>query len=830
MKRICFNKDWCVSNLSAGTAPVMTDLPHDAMISEPRDSDSVFGNENGWYAGYDYQYEKRFHVPEEWKQNSVLLEFEGISHLAEVYLNGQKIKERANDCAGFFADPEADLKYGEENVLQVITHGTGRHSAGHYTGTGLLRPVYLWAGPSNHIIPYGIQVRTVDYLSRKIEVLVRTTGPGRIRVQILDRDHVIASREFQSSKKVIRFPFTLPEARLWDPGTPYLYRAAVTFEEDFAETAFGIRDLDWKRKEGFTVNGRRTVLRGACVYPDNGLLGGCAFPEAEERKAALLKEHGFNAVRCLLFPGSEAFLDACDRLGMLVLDEYGSMRIAEEDNKEDIEADHEWWKYDLRDLIRKKYNHPSLAGYGIGVFRETQDEDNPMHFMAHMGQLIHTLDDTRPVAATSGKPDERNKEGIGQQLFAAFKSMTEGLRSGRVRKDAEEDPENIFAEETGEEITDDSEEAPVNMGSPEKTSRRERRREHKKELENALRILDLWGIEGKPEFLSGIRQQAGLRSLRQKLYLAAAVFPEDAVKLWERSRSHTEIAGAFVWPGMDSPGDIPEDPSEYREYCFDAPEARMTGGTGCFDLTGKPRESGIFLKNRMLQSRDPVIMVRPASRKDAPYADAMAFGRALSGWSWKGWEDHYLIADVYFEEGIAELFLNEKSIGKKKIDSMGKASFRVLYHPGVLKTVITNESGEFLGGAVLSTPSDGVRLQIRQEQYQNPVRDAAAGQLQFFRLLYSDVHGNPEARQRHQLKVEAEGGTLVALGCGNSYVIGNFTDDTTDTYYGEALAVIRAGEGPFMTVRVAEDGEEETVSVTLPVRSRTAEAPMDFFP
>lgn len=154
---------------------------------------------------------------------------------------------------------------------------------------------------------------------------------------------------------------------MWSPESPYLYTCRVTFGGDVREEKFGIRLLECDAKGGMRINGKRVILRGACIHHENGILGAVNHPFADERKIKLLQAYGYNAIRSAHNPTSKATLEACDRLGMLVLDEYVDMWYIHK-NKYDFASQFaDEWKSDLRALVTRDYNHPSVVMYSTAT-------------------------------------------------------------------------------------------------------------------------------------------------------------------------------------------------------------------------------------------------------------------------------------------------------------------------------------------------------------------------------------------------------------------------------------------------------------------------------
>lgn len=369
MQKIDFNKDWMCRCLTRDEEAYPVTLPHDAMLSEPRTQESTGEGNIGWYIGGDYEYTKNFFVPEEYKGKKVLIEFEGIYHNGEVYINGKKAAYRPYGYTNFYVDTEGFFQYGKENEIKVIARNADQPNSRWYSGTGIYRPAYLYVGEEKHIPVNGVKIRTLSYDPARIEVVVKTSEPGEVSLKIefegskvlrvigestkignVNNDKIISSdnKNMQPNESVQTgkngqkselaqveaeknnqaaayqaiFQLDVPNAKLWDTEHPNLYTCKAVFGEDEVTETFGIRELIWNPQVGMTINGERVILRGACFHHDNGVLGACTYPEAEERKMRIFKENGYNAVRSAHYPCSKALLDACDRVGMLMMDEY----------------------------------------------------------------------------------------------------------------------------------------------------------------------------------------------------------------------------------------------------------------------------------------------------------------------------------------------------------------------------------------------------------------------------------------------------------------------------------------------------------------------------
>ncbi|MDE6590465.1 MAG: glycoside hydrolase family 2, partial [Oscillospiraceae bacterium] len=397
MQKTDFNRGWVCRCLTREEAPCPVTLPHDAMRSEDRTNASAGEGNTGWYIGGDYEYAKRFPVPADWRGQRLLLEFEAVYRNAEVWINGEKAAFRPYGYTNFYVDPAPFLRYGEDNEIRVVARNADQPNSRWYPGTGIYRPVWLWMAGEAHIPVNGLRVRTMDYQEGTVEVTVQTSQPGEVTVEIGEENGgAVVSAQGTSQNGRAIFHLKLPNVKLWDCDTPNLYWCRASFGGDTAEETFGVRTLGWGG-DGLTINGKRVILRGACVHHDNGLLGACSFPEAEARRVRILKENGYNALRSSHYPCSKALLDACDRQGMLMMDEYVDHWYIHKTKYDYVEHFMDWWKQDLKDMADKDYNHPCVILYSTGNEVAETAQEKGVALTGEMTRYLHQVDGTRPV-------------------------------------------------------------------------------------------------------------------------------------------------------------------------------------------------------------------------------------------------------------------------------------------------------------------------------------------------------------------------------------------------------------------------------------------------
>ena len=369
MKKKDFNRGWLFGAVGKEPSMQPVTLPHDAMLYEKRSKDAATAGACGYFPGGAYVYVKRFLVPETWRTQSAVLEFEAVYQNAQVFVNDALVAEQRYGYTNFFVVLDPQLKYGEENEIKVIADNSSVPNSRWYSGSGIYRSVNLFLGDKSHIRPDGLLVSTSGNDTAHVKVSV--TGGDTVRVSVLDGEKVVAQAETAVKEGTASADIPVSQPRLWDAEHPELYRCRAELLKngemvDEADAWFGFRTLSWSTR-GFFVNGKKTLFRGACVHHDNGILGACSFEDAEFRRVRLLKEAGFNAIRSAHNPASKALLDACDRLGLYVMDEFCDNWLVHKNPYDYADQDFRaWWQQDLTAMVIKNYNHPSVVMNSIG--------------------------------------------------------------------------------------------------------------------------------------------------------------------------------------------------------------------------------------------------------------------------------------------------------------------------------------------------------------------------------------------------------------------------------------------------------------------------------
>ena len=770
-------------------------LPHDAMLAEPRTALSAGGTNTGWYEGYDYEYRRTLTVPENELADTHILEFEGVYHNAEVWLNGQKAAFRPYGYTNFYVDCAPYLHSGE-NELRIIARNADQPNSRWYSGAGIYRPVQLWTARGAYIALNGVKIRTLSLDPTVVEVRVKTTAPGTVRLTV---DDLPAVQQESDGEAV--FTLTLDNARLWTPETPNLYTCRVNFADDEVTETFGVRKVEWGT-DGFLLNGKRYIIQGACIHHDNGLLGAVCDPDAVARKVRLLKENGYNAIRSAHNPCSKALLAECDRQGMLVMDEYIDHWYIHKTEHDYVDYFNEWWHQDLTDMVEKDYNHPCVVLYSTGNEVSETAQKRGITLTKEMTDFLHELDDSRPV--TCGVNIFFNfLSSIGFGVYSDEKAKKEAERAEKAKQRGEKTAKkkavgsqffNNLAGLLGDEFM---KRGATLHGCDVKTR-------------DAFANMDIAGYN------YGIyRYKHDLKKYPQRLILGSETFCNDAYKFRELAKQEPRLVGDFVWAGMDYLGEVMVGSWEYADYAetFDGGLGWVSAGSGRIDLTGKPLGEALYTRVALEADNGPYIAVCPVNHTgDRHSPSAWKMTNAMPSWSWTGCEGRKANVQVYARAARVELVLNGHTVGSKTLKNDCLARFSLPYESGTLEAVSYDAADHEIGRCKLQSAGGTTRLTLDAEE-----PTVKPGHLCYVRLRYTDENGITKPLARGNIQVQVRGGTLVGLGSACPFNKHSYLDSETDTYYGEALAIVRMGDGDAMTI-AASDGEY-SAELTVPAQA-----------
>ena len=417
------------------------DLPHDWSIEDlpassgkkqigPFSEDSPGKGSTGNVMGGIGWYRKTFTLDNSSKNKKVQICFDGVYRECNVWINGQHLGFHANGYTPFFLNMTPYLKpAGEKNILAVWVNNPGKNSRW-YSGSGIYRHVTLQVTDLVNIPVWGTFITTPEVSAEKATVKVATTihniTEGDVEINLLTQIYSPDGKVVGQSESTLKtisgknneaeqlIEVTSP-AR-WSVDSPNLYKAVTEVKYngksvDQKSTTFGIRSIEFSAEKGFLLNGERVVLKGGCMHHDNGPLGSATIDRAEERRVELMKKFGFNAIRTSHNPPSAQFLDACDRLGVLVIDEaFDQWQRPKNPDDYSIYFD-QFHKADLESMVLRDRNHPSVIIWSIGNEINERADSSGLVITKNLSDIIKKLDTTRPVtSALCGFWDNKGKQ------------------------------------------------------------------------------------------------------------------------------------------------------------------------------------------------------------------------------------------------------------------------------------------------------------------------------------------------------------------------------------------------------------------------------------
>lgn len=396
-------------------------LPHDWSIEGRTDPNAPSSGGGGFFPSGTGWYRRAFDVPAARAGKRILLEFEGVYTNAEVWINGHTLGVHPNGFTTFFFDITPHVKPGEQNVIAVRVDNSHQPNARFYTGSGIYRHVWMHVTEPVHIGPWGVFISTRQLTAESADVSVQvrvrndssTPAKATIQTRFFSPDGSAAKMSPSPASTVTIAPggeelvnatLTIASPQPWSPETPRLYRAVTTLSSggviwDEVTTTIGLRTIRVSAERGFQLNGTPVELNGANVHSDHGPLGAAAFDAAERRKARILKAAGYNAVRTAHNPPAPAFLEACDREGLLVIEEafdcWEKGKVAHDYSK----VFKEWWQRDLDAMVLRDRNHPSVVMWSIGNEVYERGSASGARIATDLTKRIRELDTTRPLTA-----------------------------------------------------------------------------------------------------------------------------------------------------------------------------------------------------------------------------------------------------------------------------------------------------------------------------------------------------------------------------------------------------------------------------------------------
>jgi beta-galactosidase len=800
-RRVSFNDGWRFLRDEAPGAeqPDFDDshwaevrLPHDWAIGGPFDptlnphTGALPISGTGWYR-------KAFTLPRDTQGRFASVEFDGAMSNARVWLNGKELGSRPNGYIGFSVDLSAALRgAGELNVLAVRLTPEA-NSSRWYPGAGIYRNVWLDVTGAVHVARWGTYVTTPSVTAAVATIAVKTElrnrrpgaanvqlrtsildGAGR-RVAMVERSAAIDADGVAS----VAGELTIKRPLLWHIDHPYLYSLVSEVLEhrqvvDRYQTAFGVRSIVFDQHRGLLLNGRPVRIHGVCMHHDLGALGAAVNRRATERQLQILKAAGVNAIRTSHNPPSPELLEYADRLGLLVMDEAFDMwRIAKVPNGYSKYFD-AWSERDLRDMVRRDRNHPSIIMWSIGNEIPEQREPTGWQEARRLTGFFHQEDPTRPTTSAFNNPEDAIRNKLADEVdIPGFNYSPNQYQ--QILKD--HPGWIIYGSET------------ASCVSSRGTYHLELRKYEKHE---SLQISS-YDIISPPW----------------------AYCPDVEFDAQERTPA---LLGEFVWTGFDYIGE----PTPYFDRNSDASHdwPARSSYFGMVDLAGFPKDR--YFLYQSVWTHKPMVHLLPH-------------------WSWEGHEWQRIPVMVYSNATEVELFLNGRSLGRKKTGSepvdlpVGEkisatrsfsSKYRLLwqvpFEPGTLRAVAFNH-GRAVAREEVRSAGAPARIGLIADR---STIHADGEDLAFITARIEDSDGNPCPVADNLVKFQVTGaGTLEAVDNGNAATVESFHADHRQTFNGLALLIVRsrAGQAGKIEIRAtavglapgAIDVSAETVAAAL---------------
>lgn len=813
MSQHLFNDGWAYrtrlspfAELGGGSADwVDVTLPHDALIDKPRSADAPGGAASGYFPSGAFEYRKTLEIDITAQGDVILLEFDGVYRDAMVYVNGALAGQHAFGYSRFTVRIDPYLRFGEANEIRVTCRA--HQDSRWYTGSGIYRDVRLLTKRPVHIGVDGVRITTTDIDDARaiVEVAGVVTNTGNVTATVelqstLTEEGIAQVAEDRSpvtllpgTSAVVRHRHYVDKPALWSVETPSLYTALLELRAngeviDKETRTVGIRRIQVDSRRGLRINGEQVKLRGACVHHDNGPLGAATIAAAEERRVRLLKEAGFNAIRSSHNPASSALLDACDRLGMLVIDEaFDVWTLGKTDF--DYSSDFvQWWERDLESLVAKDANHPSVIMYSIGnEIPETGTPDGGV-WSRRLAEKLRALDPTRPIT-----------NGI-NGFVSSLDLVLAGMKQQGMASDAEPAGVNGLMSQAGEMMNQIS-------ASPMVTER----------TAESFSVLDVAGMNyGDGRYLMD-------RELFPNRVIAGTeTFPAQIARNWAVIQENSHLIGDFTWTGWDYLGEAGLGSVGYADASgTTAAVAKafpwVTAWSGDIDITGERRPMSYYREVVFGLRHEPYIAVlRPEKRHLTALPSPWSWSDSISSWSWEGHENKPIRVEVYSDAEEIELLVDGEPVGRSRVGALlaFRADFEIPYTPGVLEAVAYAEGRE-LSRSHLRTATPELVLEVLPDR---ATVTMGTSDLSFVRIALTDADGVVKPRADRAVTVVVTGaGILQALGSSRPDSDESFAAETRTTFDGLALAVIRPTHAGEIRITVsAEDCEPQhlTIEVT----------------
>ncbi|WP_299555852.1 glycoside hydrolase family 2 TIM barrel-domain containing protein [Seonamhaeicola sp.] len=752
------------------------DLPHDWSIEGEFSKDNPSFSRGAWLPAGKVVYRKTFMVDANKKDKRFVIYFDGAYRNSEVFINGHSLGKRPLGYIAFHYDMTDYINFGEENVITVTLDNSEQPGSRWYTGTGIYRHVKLITTEKIFVPVWGNYIVADNYSDESADIKIETTvkndfsQPKEITVKQFAIDangNVVAETSTSKSLKAnseakINTIVVIKNPKIWSQEKPNLYTIKTELISEnkvvYEETnTTGIRTLEYSAAEGFKLNGKPTKLKGVCLHHAGGPLGAAIYERTVERQLEKLREMGCNAVRTAHNPFSEEFMDVCDRMGFLVMNEcFDEWEIAknpttvQDGKKKRIPVKFyahkfkEWADRDLRDFLLKDRNHPSVIMWSIGNEIKEMRVPDGIPIANRLAAIVHELD-YRPVTnGVNGYNPKKMDAGPLQEAIRTSDVLGYNyILEKRLNHEQNLNPDkmSVFTEHQSAQ-----------------------------------------SFYPRGTYLFGDAKKAWWDKFGYKID-EAYDWVEDrdirgipGMEAWNLAKQDANVSGIFIWTGWDYLGETIPFGWPARSSSF-AP----------IDLAGFPKDGYYFYQSQWADK--PMVHIFPH-------------------WNLKGMEGKKVTVYGFTNGDAVELFQDGKSLGKRKndINSVEYQSWDVVYQPGELKAV------SYLNGKPHSekiVKTAGVPAKIKVESRCSEMK-ANAQDVIYVECTIVDKDGIEVPTANNKLEFVIDGPAVVAgVGNGNNMGLEKFQSNSISAFNGKALAIIKSTkETGEIKINVTSDGVE----------------------
>ncbi|MCL7762551.1 DUF4982 domain-containing protein [Polaribacter sp. Z014] len=741
------------------------DLPHDWAIEGPFDfkhnarTGGLPVTGTGWYR-------KNFKMDASAEGKVVKMEFEGAMYDAHVWVNGKFVGNRPYGYIGFEFDISKYLKFdGSDNVVAVRLRPQDLSSRW-YPGAGLYRSVWLKIDNPVHVEQWGAYI-TTPTVSKKLgvvqnETTVENTSNKDAKVQVkqeyfspdgklaasIDDEIVVKA----NSKEVSGTWVNVNNPKIWDTENPHLYKAVTTVSQngkviDTYNSTFGFRSISYTT-EGFFLNGKKVRFNGVCLHHDNGSLGSAVYRRADERKLQIMKDMGVNAIRTSHNPPSREFLELCDELGLMVLDEaFDTWKEEKVENGYNVFFE-EWAERDIKDMVKRDRNHPSIIMWSTGnEIHEQHDKKNGWKVAKMLHEYCKEIDPTRPTTVGMNNFEAPYKFNFAAQSDIAGVNY-KPTKYGYLHETYPQLP--LYGSETSS-------------------------------------ITSSRGVYHLP--MEKYKTHESLHVTSYDIIGPPWAYPPDIE--FHYQEQNPNVMGEFMWTGFDYLGEPTpyggKDNSTNGHWNGDWPS--HSSYFGAVDLAGFPKDRFFLYQSHW--TTKPMIHLLPH-------------------WNWKGMEGKNIPVYCYTNLDAAELFVNGKSMGKRvkgkdlteiivkftrfegdSFKSKYRLSWNVPYEAGNIRVVGYKDGKQVLEEQINTAGKPyQVKLSVDRKEIQ-----ADGSDLAYVTVRIEDKNGNlcPNADNLVNFSVKGAG-ELIAVDNGNQISLESFQVPHRKAFSGMCLAILKSSK------------------------------------